>query len=219
MDPIDFRRRNLVAPDDEMADGTAWGGIGLDECLARLAEHPLWRDRATPPGRRRRRPRRRRLAGRPPARVGDLPPRARWPGHRGDRRRRHLGHDDRLRDPRRRRPRHRQLGDVSVTSAPTPPRRPASPVSGGRRHHLLDRPGRPAGDRRAPREDPGLRIARCSRSTSATSSSSTAPSGRRVRPRAGMTLAQIGEIARRVHAPTSSRWRGTAGRSRRSSRR
>jgi CO/xanthine dehydrogenase Mo-binding subunit len=49
LDPIDFRRRNLVASDDEMADGTAWGGIGLDECLARLAEHPLWRDRANLP--------------------------------------------------------------------------------------------------------------------------------------------------------------------------
>jgi CO/xanthine dehydrogenase Mo-binding subunit len=49
LDPIDFRRRNLVAPDDEMADGTAWGGIGLDECLARLAEHPLWLDRANLP--------------------------------------------------------------------------------------------------------------------------------------------------------------------------
>jgi len=27
IDPIDLRRRNLVAPDDEMADGTPWGGI------------------------------------------------------------------------------------------------------------------------------------------------------------------------------------------------
>jgi CO/xanthine dehydrogenase Mo-binding subunit len=49
LDPIAFRRANLVAPDDEMADGTAWGGIGLDECLARLADHPLWRDRASLP--------------------------------------------------------------------------------------------------------------------------------------------------------------------------
>ena len=49
MDPIELRRRNLVAPDDEMADGTAWGGIGLDECLARIADHPLYRDRATLP--------------------------------------------------------------------------------------------------------------------------------------------------------------------------
>ena len=49
MDPLELRRRNLVAPDDEMADGTAWGGIGLDACLARLADHPLWRDRASLP--------------------------------------------------------------------------------------------------------------------------------------------------------------------------
>jgi len=49
MDPIDLRRRNLVAPDDEMADGTAWGGIGLDECLTRIAAHPLWRGRASLP--------------------------------------------------------------------------------------------------------------------------------------------------------------------------
>jgi CO/xanthine dehydrogenase Mo-binding subunit len=49
IDPIELRRRNLVAPDDEMADGTAWGGIGLDECLARLADHQLYRDRASLP--------------------------------------------------------------------------------------------------------------------------------------------------------------------------
>jgi CO/xanthine dehydrogenase Mo-binding subunit len=49
IDPIELRRRNLVAPDDAMADGTAWGGIGLDECLARLADHPLYRGRASLP--------------------------------------------------------------------------------------------------------------------------------------------------------------------------
>jgi CO/xanthine dehydrogenase Mo-binding subunit len=48
-DPIELRRRNLVAPDDEMADGTPWGGIGLDECLARLADHPLYRERGSLP--------------------------------------------------------------------------------------------------------------------------------------------------------------------------
>ena len=37
IDPIELRRRNLVAPDDEMADGTAWGGLGLGECLDRVA--------------------------------------------------------------------------------------------------------------------------------------------------------------------------------------
>ncbi len=49
MDPIELRRRNLVEPDDEMADGTPWGGIGLDQCLARLADYPLYRDRASLP--------------------------------------------------------------------------------------------------------------------------------------------------------------------------
>ena len=49
IDPIELRRRNLVAADDEMADGTPWGGIGLAECLARVAEHPLYRDRASLP--------------------------------------------------------------------------------------------------------------------------------------------------------------------------
>ena len=49
IDPIELRRRNLVAPDDEMADGTPWGGIGLAECLDRIAAHPLWRDRASLP--------------------------------------------------------------------------------------------------------------------------------------------------------------------------
>jgi len=49
LDPIELRRRNLVGPDDEMADGTPWGGIGLAECLGRVAEHPLYRDRASLP--------------------------------------------------------------------------------------------------------------------------------------------------------------------------
>ncbi len=49
IDPIELRRRNLVAPDDAMADGTPWGGIGLDECLARLADHPLYRNRGSLP--------------------------------------------------------------------------------------------------------------------------------------------------------------------------
>lgn len=49
IDPIELRRRNLVAPNDEMADGTPWGAIGLGECLDRLAEHPLYRDRDSLP--------------------------------------------------------------------------------------------------------------------------------------------------------------------------
>ncbi|MFL5717039.1 MAG: xanthine dehydrogenase family protein molybdopterin-binding subunit [Chloroflexota bacterium] len=51
IDPIELRRRNTVAADDTMADGTAWGGIGVDECLARIAAHPTWQKRASlPPG-------------------------------------------------------------------------------------------------------------------------------------------------------------------------
>ena len=49
IDPIELRRRNLVGPDDEMADGTPWGGLGLAECLDRLATHPLWLGRASLP--------------------------------------------------------------------------------------------------------------------------------------------------------------------------
>ena len=49
IDPIELRRRNLVGPDDAMADGERWGTIGLAECLDRVAAHPLWRDRASLP--------------------------------------------------------------------------------------------------------------------------------------------------------------------------
>jgi CO/xanthine dehydrogenase Mo-binding subunit len=50
IDPIELRRRNLVGPEDEMADGTPWGRIGLDECLARLVAHPLYAGRDRLPG-------------------------------------------------------------------------------------------------------------------------------------------------------------------------
>ncbi len=49
IDPIELRRRNVVAADDTMADGTAWGGLGLDECLTRVADHPMWRGRRSLP--------------------------------------------------------------------------------------------------------------------------------------------------------------------------
>ena len=49
VDPVELRRRNLVAPDDVMADGTRWGEIGLSDCLDRIAAHPLYRDRAQLP--------------------------------------------------------------------------------------------------------------------------------------------------------------------------
>jgi CO/xanthine dehydrogenase Mo-binding subunit len=49
IDPIELRRRNVVAAEDSMADGTAWGGIGLDECLTRVEEHPMWQGRGSLP--------------------------------------------------------------------------------------------------------------------------------------------------------------------------
>ncbi len=49
IDPVEFRRRNLVGPEDEMADGTPWGAIGLGECLDRVAGHPLHLDRGSFP--------------------------------------------------------------------------------------------------------------------------------------------------------------------------
>ncbi len=49
IDPIELRRRNLVGPGDQMADGTPWEELGLGECLDRVAAHPLWRDRAALP--------------------------------------------------------------------------------------------------------------------------------------------------------------------------
>jgi CO/xanthine dehydrogenase Mo-binding subunit len=49
IDPVELRRRNTVTPVDEMADGTPWGSMGLTECLARIADHRLYRDRASLP--------------------------------------------------------------------------------------------------------------------------------------------------------------------------
>ena len=216
IDPIELRRRNLVSPDDEMADGTPWGGIGLDECLARLADHPLYRDRASLPGRRGGRAGRRGVAGWPPAGLGDLPSRGRRPGDGRDRRGRHLGHDDRLRHDRRRGAGHRRrrrLGGQRRHRL-----RPALPGQWRERHHVLDRPGRPAGDRCAAREDPGLRGA--------------AARDRRPRPRARRRLGPAeGDAGARPDAwprsanrstaspRPSSRSRARAAPSRRSSRR
>ena len=155
IDPIELRRRNLVAPDDEMADGTPWGGLGLGECLDRIAAHPLWRDRASLPdgegvGRGRRG-----VAGHAAAGGRHLPARGRRTGHRRDRRGRHLGLDDRVRDDRRGGPRHR--GRRGVGHRRRHRCRAALADERRERHHLLDRPGGPARHRRAARQDPGLR--------------------------------------------------------------
>lgn len=50
-DPVDLRLANAVGVGDEDADGHPWPRIGLAECLGRLREDPLWRDRERlPPG-------------------------------------------------------------------------------------------------------------------------------------------------------------------------
>ncbi|HEV8403123.1 MAG TPA: xanthine dehydrogenase family protein molybdopterin-binding subunit [Candidatus Limnocylindrales bacterium] len=49
IDPAELRRRNLVGADDEMADGTPWGSVGLADCLGRIADHPLYRGRESLP--------------------------------------------------------------------------------------------------------------------------------------------------------------------------
>jgi CO/xanthine dehydrogenase Mo-binding subunit len=49
IDPVELRRRNLVAEGDPMVDGETWPRIGAGEVLAAAAAHPLWRDRASLP--------------------------------------------------------------------------------------------------------------------------------------------------------------------------
>jgi CO/xanthine dehydrogenase Mo-binding subunit len=47
LDPVDFRMRHLMQEGDPMANGQPWQSNGAKEVLRRLAEHPLWTDRAT----------------------------------------------------------------------------------------------------------------------------------------------------------------------------
>ena len=49
VDPVELRRRNLVAEGDAMVDGESWARIGHRECLDAVADHALWRDRASLP--------------------------------------------------------------------------------------------------------------------------------------------------------------------------
>jgi CO/xanthine dehydrogenase Mo-binding subunit len=46
MDPIELRRRNLVAPGGVMVDGETWTAHGAVEVLDALEASPVWRDRA-----------------------------------------------------------------------------------------------------------------------------------------------------------------------------
>lgn len=47
LDPVELRLKNAVREGDERPDGKPWPRIGLVECLERLRDHPLWRERRT----------------------------------------------------------------------------------------------------------------------------------------------------------------------------
>jgi CO/xanthine dehydrogenase Mo-binding subunit len=56
LDPVEFRRRHLVKPGDPMVNNQPWASHGAHEVLARVAEHPFWKEReawkrSRPPGR------------------------------------------------------------------------------------------------------------------------------------------------------------------------
>jgi CO/xanthine dehydrogenase Mo-binding subunit len=48
-DPLELRRRNLVAAGDPMADDEPWAPTGVAEIVDRMAGHDLWRDRDSLP--------------------------------------------------------------------------------------------------------------------------------------------------------------------------
>ena len=50
IDPIEIRRRNLVAPDARMVDGEAWTAHGAAEVLDAIEASSVWRDRASATG-------------------------------------------------------------------------------------------------------------------------------------------------------------------------
>jgi CO/xanthine dehydrogenase Mo-binding subunit len=45
-DPVEFRARHLMREGDPMANGQPWQSNGAAEVLRRIAEHPLWKNRA-----------------------------------------------------------------------------------------------------------------------------------------------------------------------------
>ncbi|MDI3299306.1 MAG: xanthine dehydrogenase family protein molybdopterin-binding subunit [Bacillota bacterium] len=49
LDPLDFRLRNAVREGDPRPDGRPWPRLGLVECLERLRDHPLWKERPAGP--------------------------------------------------------------------------------------------------------------------------------------------------------------------------
>jgi CO/xanthine dehydrogenase Mo-binding subunit len=46
LDPVEFRMRHLMKEGDPMANGQPWQSNGARQVLQRLAEHPLWKNRA-----------------------------------------------------------------------------------------------------------------------------------------------------------------------------
>jgi CO/xanthine dehydrogenase Mo-binding subunit len=45
LDPLEFRYRNAVETGDLMGNGDPWPSLGLKECLERMREHPVWKNR------------------------------------------------------------------------------------------------------------------------------------------------------------------------------
>jgi CO/xanthine dehydrogenase Mo-binding subunit len=45
LDPLEFRYRNAVEAGDLMGNGDPWPSLGLKECLERMREHPVWKNR------------------------------------------------------------------------------------------------------------------------------------------------------------------------------
>src|SRR5262245_34665856 len=46
VDAVEFRRRHLMREGDPMASGQPWQSNGAHQVLSRIAEHPLWKNRA-----------------------------------------------------------------------------------------------------------------------------------------------------------------------------
>ncbi len=46
LDPVEFRLRHMMQEGDPMANGQPWQSNGAKEVLRRIAEHPLWKNRA-----------------------------------------------------------------------------------------------------------------------------------------------------------------------------
>ncbi|HEY7349139.1 MAG TPA: xanthine dehydrogenase family protein molybdopterin-binding subunit [Ktedonobacterales bacterium] len=45
LDPLEFRLHNAIVEGDKRPDGPAFPAIGLRQCLEKVAEHPLWKNR------------------------------------------------------------------------------------------------------------------------------------------------------------------------------